>query len=271
MKKLKVCLAILISGLMLSCQNESVDINETESTQKELSKSALSTLKFLKEKGYVEKELKPNFEMNGFVHGDMVFPFEMYDNLQKNKVNQQSKNQYSGFRVVYGETNNMSYFIDSSFPSYYVAALDWAKYYWSISSPNIEIRRTFNRSEADIICSSYFDANDGAFARAAFPPGDGRVGNFLRINNRFGEFANTQRDKLVLMMHELGHNLGYEHSDQNVGVFTIPNTQTPAFHQSNACGSIMRSLISICAWDYNNVKNWSESDRNAIEWGFRFQ
>jgi hypothetical protein len=270
MKKLKVCLAILISGLMLSCQNESVDINETESTQEELSKSALSTLKYLKEKGYVEKELKPDFKLNGFIYGDMVFPFEIHDNLQKNRVNGQSKNN-GGFNAVkWGQSNSVLYFIDSSFPAGYINELDWARYYWSISSPNIDIRRTFDRSQADIICGGYFDPNDGAFARAGLPTRDGNVGKFLNVNTRFNPAASTARQRLTLMMHELGHNLDFEHSDQNVG-FNIPNTETAAFHAANTCGSIMRSSIFECGWDFNNVKNWSQWDRTAIIAFYRFE
>jgi hypothetical protein len=271
MKKLNVFLAVIISGLMLSCQNESVEVDIQESTSKELSKSALSTLKFLKEKGYDGNKLKPSFELNGFIYDDYVFPFDYYENFLEISSQAQGKNQYSGRPVSYEESNNMSYYVESNFPEYYVNALEWARYYWSISSPNIEIRRTFNRNEADIICSSYLDRNDGAYARASLPLKGRKVGNFLRVNNRFVKADSSSRFKLALMIHELGHTLGYEHSDQNVGVYTIPNTEDPTFHTNNGCGSVMRSGIFVCNWDYNNVKSWSQSDINAIEWGFRYE
>jgi hypothetical protein len=269
MKRLHVIFAILILGLLLSCQNEGINMSLLETTHQKLSKSALSTLQYLKNKGYVANDLKPDFQMNGFVHGDMVFPFNLVDNLKHASTKNQTKNSQNGMQVLHRETKNISYYVESNFPEHYIKALDWARYYWSISSPNIEIRRTYKRSEADIICSSYFDSNDDAYAKASFPIGNGKVGNFLRINTRFDNASSTAKQKLVLMMHELGHNLGYDHSDQTFG-FILPKTQSPIFHINNVCGSIMRSQIFECTWDFNNVKSWSVWDINAISQWFGY-
>ncbi len=269
MKNINFFVAIIIATFVISCQDENLNKEDLQNEQT-LSKNAQETLNYLVGRGYKKDELKPNFKLKSFIHGDMEFSFDMAENLKNSESNSQAKNQWAaGVSVRYAESNNVTYFIESNFPSYYIGALDWASYYWRISSPNIDIRRTFNRSEADIICSAYFDRNDVAYARAQLPQGSGRVGSFLRVNTNFSNESNP-RAALVLMMHELGHNLGFEHADKNIGN-RIPNTETPDFHFRNGCGSIMRSGVFTCSWDYNNVKNWSQSDINALAWAYRYQ
>lgn len=264
---MKQSLIILFAALFLcySCQQEESIEGFSNNEEK--------TLNYLLEQGFDKSEIKPDFTTKTFVVGDMNVPFNLAQNLEKNRESSNSKglkNRY-GFNVTnYDFTRSVFYYIESNFLEQYIFPLDWATYYWTISSPNISIRRTFDRSQADIICSSYFDSSDAAFARAALPNGQGNVGTFLRINTaqphqNFGFDAN-----MVLMIHEIGHNLGYQHSDQSLG-FQIPNTGSIEFHQNNDCGSIMKSLPFNCGWTNDNVKRWSVSDRTAIEWGYRFQ
>jgi hypothetical protein len=267
MKKFKLSLSVLALGLLLSCQNESVD--STIDQENVLSESAKLTLEHLKKKGYSSDDLKPDFRLGGFISDDVVFPFDLYQNLSKSKLLEQSKNQLYRLGVELGQSNSATYYIGSDFPEVYVEAMRWASLYWSISSPNIDIQRTSNRDEADIICGVYNDPNSSSQARAAYPNGSGNVGSYLRINTGVSA-SSSLRSRTVLMMHELGHNLGYLHANRSEGN-NIPNTETPEFHQNNRCGSIMRSSVSSCNWQLDGVKNWSEYDRIAIEAVYKYE
>ena len=75
-------------------------------------------------------------------------------------------------------------------------------------------------------------------------------------------------DKMALLMHELGHNLGFLHSDQTAG-YNIPGTADAAWHSRNTCGSIMRSSVFTCGWRTSGRSAWSTSDWRAVGWDYK--
>ncbi|HAS43948.1 MAG TPA: hypothetical protein DCS93_25955 [Microscillaceae bacterium] len=263
--KIKIAFFIITSFLFGSCKKS--DVNPSQQV-KALSTEAKATLEYLVSLGYQAEALKPNAELQGFMAGDVVYPYVLATNLEKQPLGPTSENQWQNRAVSYANSRAVTYYIDPGFPSAYVGALAWAAYYWSISSPNIRINRTYNRSSADIICNTYYDPNTGGWAYALFPTGSGNVGNNIRINTA-KPHDQSQEGKMVLMMHEIGHTLGFRHSDQGGGIL-IPGTQGIAYHQSRNCGSLMKSSVFVCGWAYNGVKRWTNDDRIMIDWAYRY-
>ena len=71
------------------------------------------------------------------------------------------------------------------------------------------------------------------------------------------------------MLHELGHTLGFQHSDQNLGI-RIPGTRDIRYHDANDCGSIMKSSVYNCNWRFGSSRAaWTPDDWTSIGWAYR--
>ena len=266
--KLSIFLATIL--LCISCQNDGLDQEGLNQEKQSLSKEATATLDYLIEKGFSEEDLTPNFKDEGFMHGDIVIPFTLKGNIDKNrpkKGNVQEKNQwyYNGNGVYYSNSRDIRYYLESSFPTNLEYALSWAAYHWSISSANINFSRTYNRSSADILIGTWYNSNEVAWARAALPDGGGNVGSWMRVNTAKNHAGGEST--MALLIHEFGHNLGYLHSDQ-YGGGQIPGTNGPSYHQNNNCGSVMKSAVYTCNWRFSTPSGWSSDDRTSITWAY---
>lgn len=263
--------SLMLSGLALMAVSCSSDENVT--TNNELSQEAFETKKLILERGVDQKDIYTDFDNKTFIIGDIGFPFEWSKNIKSTGRNQ--KNYRTETTVSTDFSNNITYFIDSTVPSNYENPIGWATYYWSVSSKNINFSRVFSAREADIVIVGASNPDAGTsqvFSR--FPNGNGNVGNRITIwTNRTQPPTGDRR--ISLMMHELGHSLGLEHSDMgrsSTAVFLGTVTGTSKFHTENICGSIMRSTVFNCDWNTDNKANWSDADKATIDilYGYDF-
>ncbi len=258
-------LLITLMAISISCQNESV--NEE---QPELPANAQATLNYLtKTMGYDESDFVVNLESEEFLQGDMGISFDLVKNLEESGLASESsgKNQWLNMAVTYNNTKSIYYYMESNFPQNYKTPFSWAAWHWTVKSSNISIRRTYTKSQADIVLSTFDDSNTGAYARAGGPTGNGNVGTYLNINVDKDHVSLSNADRMVLMIHELGHNLGFHHSDVTAGTH-IPGTNNAAYHQNNNCGSIMKSSVYTCGWTLSATPQWTKDDTAAIEWAY---
>ncbi len=271
--KFKLILFLTTVLLCYGCQNEDLDQEGLIQEGQTLTKEAKATLEFLKEQGYSTNDLTPNFDSKTFIYGgDIAFPFELKGNLDKSqlkKVGTDEKNQWYrvGNGVYYSNSRDITYYIERNFPRQFEYEFSWAAYHWSRASPNINIRRTYTRSQADILVGTWYSTSDRAWARAALPSGRGNVGSWLNINTAKDHEGSSSESTMALLIHELGHNLGYLHSDQTEGDF-IPGTRGPGYHAANNCGSVMKSSVYVCNWRISSTPGWSSDDRRAIDWAY---
>ncbi len=271
----KFKLSIFLTTILLcaSCQNEDLDQDNVNQVEYSLSKEARATLTYLIEQGYSEESLKPDFSNETFIYGDdIAFSFNYKGNLDKNQPKEGSvegKNQWYrvGNGVYYSNSRDITYYIERNFPRRFEYEFSWAAYHWSRISPNINIRRTYTRSQADILVGTWYQTNTAAWARAALPDGRGNVGSWLNINTAKDHEGSSSESTMALLIHELGHNLGYLHSDQTEGEL-IPGTRGASYHQANNCGSVMKSSVYVCNWRLSTNAGWSSDDRNAIKWAY---
>ncbi|MDC1162468.1 M57 family metalloprotease [Tenacibaculum sp.] len=264
---------LLVAGLMLaSCQSE-----ETNSTDRQLSVEAQKTFDYLTQvEGYSPDLLEADYDTKSFLYdGDAAITFNLksnidqYENVNKKIEGTSKKNQWIGNSgVLYVNSRNITYYYEGSFPNEYKNALGWAAYHWSRANTNINFRRVTRRSDAHLFLSSYSDRGDRAWARAQLPRRDGKTGTWLSINraNAFNTSNNTTR--MTLMIHELGHTLGFEHSDQTRGV-RIPGTQGANYHARENCGSVMKSSVYNCNWKSGSTRaGWTRDDWTSIHWAY---
>ncbi len=260
-------LAIL---LCMSCQSENLYEEPENEVKMTLPEDAMATLNFLKDQGYLEEDLEPDLAREAFIYAeDMAIPFGLKPNLDKNVPDDAQKNQWylSLYGVFYVNSRNITYYIDYDFPSEYILEFAWAAYHWSKVSPNININRTYSRYSADIVLGAYYNENTGAYATAALPSGNGNVGSWMQINVAKDHEALSAESRMTLMIHELGHNLSFLHSNQVEGI-RIPGTSDAAFHQAYTCGSIMRSSVYVCGWQLSPWSQWSSDDWRSIGWSY---
>lgn len=106
-------------------------------------------------------------------------------------------------------------------------------------------------NSADIVISRDAMSNPYTCAEGEFPVGtSGKPGKNVRINSLFYKDIDTflsEKEKIFLMMHEIGHNLGLRHTDcvvkeesaNNVGMVKIPgtpDTDSDSYMNSRTCG-----------------------------------
>ncbi len=271
--KFKLILFLTTALFCYSCQTEDLDQEGLNQGEQTLTKEAKATLDFLIDQGYSVDHLTPNFDSKTFIYGgDIAFPFELKGNLDKNQPEEKSineKNQWYrvGNGVYYSNSRDITYYIERNFPRQFEYEFSWAAYHWSRISPNINIRRTYTRSQADILVGTWYQTNTAAWARAALPDGRGNVGAWLNINTAKDHEGASGESTMALLIHELGHNLGYLHSDQTEGSL-IPGTRGVVYHRANNCGSVMKSSVYVCNWRLSSRAGWSSDDRRAIDWAY---
>lgn len=212
------------------------------------------------------EELEYNEEFNGVVYHDVVFPINMVAPNKGNSQTAQTEGQYSSYFVSYAKSNSAKYYIDPSFPSNYIGPLRTAAKHWSNASDNISFTETTTKSLANLICEGKESISGAAYAQ--YPDGSGNIGNRLyvkpSVNNKY-----TYGEKLTLMVHEMGHVLTLNHSDENTGT-NAPCSGTHTWHAANNCGSVMRSRMYTCGWT-STIANWSLGDKYLIEKTYKFK
>ncbi len=270
----------LLCLALIGCQNE-----ELSTGGPDIPEEALETFNYLVEfEGYSPDKFTVDQTTKSLIYNqDIAIDFNTRANMLNAEQEAQddeivSKNQWMGSSgVLYSNSRNITYYFeqgnpnrDFDFPDEYKSAFGWAAYHWSRVSPNINFRRVYSRRDAQISLSGWTDRNDRAWARAQLPKRDGNVGAWVAVNRANALPTNpSETTKMTLMIHELGHSLGFQHSDQNFGN-RIPGTRDYRYHAANNCGSIMKSSVYNCSWRSGSSSSaWTSDDWTSIHWAYR--
>jgi hypothetical protein len=116
---------------------------------------------------------------------------------------------------------NIKYFLEASTPNEWRASITQAIAEWNVvGSSKVRLSEVTNSSIANIRVNSMYDEANWV-ARAELPYPDGTPGHVLTINTRFNTMS--AGEKLFAMVHEMGHNIGFLHTNQTDGTL-IPGT-----------------------------------------------
>lgn len=142
----------------------------------------------------------------------------------------------------------------------------------------------FVDNQPDIVVTKGYLYPMNVCAQGVFPSSDGKPGNRIYINNTFykdidGYLSHSQ--KVFLLMHELGHNLGLRHSDcrkngedTKDGMNLVPGTpesDEDSYMNSSTCGkdwthmSISDARTLETLWPYSFNIHFEDSNISDIE------
>jgi hypothetical protein len=110
-------------------------------------------------------------------------------------------------------------------PTAWQTAIDQAINNWNSTDCLIKVSRAGSAAGASIVFSSYTDPNTSTIAFASFPNAAGNAGPTVSINLYYSTLSASQ--KQFAITHELGHCLGFMHTNQFNGVL-IPETPDAA-------------------------------------------
>lgn len=262
-------LFLIFSLLILSCQSEILESNSSEQGD-ELTKMKQA----LKELGYSNEKIE--ISDNAFIlEGDMVLPFKAMNDKNKQAFGGSeasgapwktvSQTNVSNIKVKLSPTSNWNYG-GLNFESIIEDALDnWenlsqAKVAFSIitsgtpditiyedSDPNIP--SSFNYGGLTQVWSNLHPSK----AAAAMIPNNtissGKPGNIISINQSWGSGMTHNRWEKIIT-HEIGHTLGFHHTDWNSSDFYSNPTNVPGTNTN----------------DVNSVMNANPTNHNWTPW-----
>ncbi|MHA7058084.1 M12 family metallo-peptidase [Aquimarina sp. M1] len=210
---------IFIVSLFVSCSNEELD-NSMESTT-DLSKYYT----FLVNSGFERNTITYNEESDMFIIGEdlLISRNEVANYIKRDGLDADIDNkQRRGTYIVNADNaRDITYFIEGDVPQSWKTAINGAvSQYNAINGSGLRLSLTNDRNSADARIFIGF-SNENWVARALLPNSSGRVGSWIEINTRFNSMESGR--KLFTIVHEMGHNFGLLHTNQNSGS-VIPGT-----------------------------------------------
>lgn len=142
----------------------------------------------------------------------------------------------------------------------------------------------FVDNQPDIVVTKEYLYSMNVCAQGVFPSSDGKPGNRIYINNTFYKDIDsylTHSQKVFLLMHELGHNLGLRHSDckkkgedSKYGMNLVPGTPKSdenSYMNSSTCGkdwthmSVSDAATLATLWPYSLKVHFEDANVPDIE------
>jgi len=217
MKIFKIAMLLGTVLTMVQCQNEELNtIGESSVNDKEVSKEVIDKLNFL---GFDTENYPVRLHGDDYiVEGDMVFSSKELATISTDEKQRRSANLISCANARNIRVRN---FILNRIPNaereFSAALREWNRVRGHI------VRLVEVDSDHDILVSAVSNISGNAIGQGALPS-NGEPGSSILLND---DFRNESRSfwKHVII-HELGHTLGFEHTDSNEGtqIDGTPNT-----------------------------------------------
>jgi hypothetical protein len=163
---------------------------------------------------------------------------------------------------------NIAIYADNTIPSDWLSALDLAIANWNSTNSHVYMKRvtattatvTIGKGKKkttttttvppayNIIVKTLYDASTSMVAQAYLPYWDGTVGNQVDINTYYNYLSSSY--KIFTLTHELGHSIGFTHTDGTYGSL-VPGT--PDTDPNSVMNSIVLPWNGYTAYDITAV------------------
>lgn len=156
--------------------------------------------------------------------GDIKIPFDVVDDIKKyietDSMVLKSYTYPNPYYAYLSRVKDIKIYINSSVSSNgWSDAVEEAIYEWNNISDfcAVNMSATTSSSDADIVISTIYE--DSEVVAQAEVCVDGSIGSTIEINTYYNYYSNSYKKNVIA--HELGHNIGFAHSN-GVSSFTSP-------------------------------------------------
>jgi hypothetical protein len=234
-------LALLVSMFLFSCskQNDAPAPNKADEQLESL-------IAYLEGQGFDREKIVQKGDLF-IIDSDIVISKADLESRVADASKPETEHRRGPYLVSNTYNSNIRVYIDPAVPAAWVTATTGALANWNnITSTRLGFTRVTSASQADIRVFMGFE-NASWIARAYLPASNGRPGVSVEINSNYNSLPATQ--KLFAITHELGHNIGFYHTNQTTGTL-IPGTPT------TDANSVMNSFVL-------NWNGFTSADVNA--------
>ncbi len=238
-------LIILFNIIIISCNQDETIIDESPT----LKVPDIKYSNFLKYKLNIDElNFEYNSEMEAYIiDGDGVFPITSIDNwiqefegteLSKSTNNLVEKSQQQSYSTTLDNSivSQIAIYIESDVSgTTWQTAISDAIVKWNSVGARVGFVETSTRSYADITITDYTDLDSNTIAWAYYPHSSTTPGREISINRKY-DYLSSNR-KLNAIMHEIGHTVGFRHTnttdgDHITGTATSGNDNSSIMHSS---------------------------------------
>jgi hypothetical protein len=228
-------IAILFINVLFSCKKDVSDVSFVPE------KESASLIKYFTSKGYSAKDIQVK-DRNFILSKDMVISFdEVKLRMEKEAASGEPQPEHWRWNYLVSNTyrHNITIFIDGGVPFDWQLAVQAGVSNWN-SLGRTTMSFTFNPSAANIIVSmNYEDAT--WVGRALLPTSNGKPGSTIEINSKYNNEPYDR--KIFAMTHELGHTIGFMHTNQQSGIFITGGGPWSPNTPENDPNSVMNSFV----------------------------
>jgi len=230
-----------LSMFLFACSKDNVtaDVKSEDNTEKLV--NYLETQGFKKDKIVLKGD-------NFILDGDVIISREEVEKRVANDANPDripSGEHWRGAYLVSNTyNNNVRLYIDPAVPTAWRTAIQGAVNNWNaVNGTRLGMSIT---TSATGVYTRVFMGFESAnwIARAYLPTSNGRPGVSVEINSNYNSLPASQ--KLFAITHELGHTIGFYHTNQTQGIFI---TGTPSVDANSVMNSFVLNWAGFTAGD----------------------
>lgn len=156
----------------------------------------------------------------------------------------QTEHRRGTYLISSAYSTNVKLYIDPAVPAAWVTAIQGAVANWNaVNGTSLGMSIVSTQSASNTRVFMGFE-NANWIARAYLPGSDRRPGVSVEINSNYNSLAANQ--KLFAITHELGHTIGFYHTNQTTGIFI---TGTPSVDANSVMNSFVLPWAGFTAGD----------------------
>ncbi|MBW8683285.1 zinc-dependent metalloprotease [Chitinophaga sp. B61] len=202
---------------LFSCKKE-----ESESTSH--TKVVDSQIAYLNSKGFKKENIE--FKNGKFILDNdiLINQDEVAARIKSEGTSDGPQTEHWRHRYIVSRTYqyDVRVYIDPAVPADWQTATQGAVTNWSTLGSGLGMSLVSTLFQAHTRVFAGYESGANWVARAYLPTSNGRPGVSIEINTYYNYL--TPSEKLFAITHELGHTVGFNHTDQNVGFFITSGT-----------------------------------------------